>query len=462
MKVVHIAAEMAPIAKVGGLADVLLGLSRAEIAKGIDVKIILPKYDCLDTSPIQHLTPLIKEFTTPWDGKKYENTVWQGWVQGVNVFFIEPEYPIDFFNRGIFYGAEDDQDRFLYFATAAFHFLKSYDQMPDVVHLHDWHTALITAFLQKEETKTILTIHNLSYQGQCSKNFLDKMGLDLKIEGDELNPLKEGIILSDVLTTVSPNYAKEITTKEYGCGLEDVIKQNLAKLKGILNGIDYTYWNPENDPLLPYPFSSKNLSERDKLKSFLKEKLSLSPEDKPIIGSVTRLVYQKGVDQIEWAIFETLKKGGQFILLGNSPVREENDRFLALEKRINDPENFAFINDFQEELAHQIYGGADFIIIPSLFEPCGLAQMISFRYGAIPIARKTGGLADAGFDLTEEGGNGFTFENKDEKALKTTVDRAINYWYSDKAEVIKLRQEGMIRDYSWNLPAQEYISLMRK
>jgi starch synthase len=495
MHIIHIASELAPIAKVGGLADVLLGLSRELSWKGHDVDIIIPKYDCMDTEGIRDLAIYKDNLPSYFDKKEYPNTIWKGWVENLKVYFIEPRHPSHFFHRGCYYGCEDDNQRYLFFARAALDFLEQEEIRPDIIHLHDWQTAVI-APLYKEvfspkgynKPKIVFTIHNIEYQGRCSPQELDLVGLSGKdfltpdklqdtYYKDTINLLKGAIQYADFITTVSPNYAKEVLTPIGGRGLEGILKKNQKKFEGILNGIDYSYWNPEIDRYLPAHFSFREIPQNKKdrntldkkafIKNSLRERLLLSEEHRPIIGCIARLVPQKGIDLIKHALFHALEKGGQFILLGSSPIQSITDDFQELKRRFFDHPRVHLILHHNEELAHMIYAASDMFIVPSLFEPCGLTQMIALKYGSVPIVRKTGGLADTIFDVDYSGKpfeetNGYVFDYADEKGVESALDRAIDCWFHNPDKWRKLMINGMQVDFSWNKPSDEYLKVYNK
>lgn len=495
MHIVHIASEMAPLAKVGGLADVVLGLCRELSWKGNDVDIIIPKYDCMDSEQIRDLAVDTKDLMSFYQGSWYSNTIWSGWVENLKVYFLEPHHPRFFFNRGCFYGCEDDIERFLYFSRAAIEFMYKKPIRPDIIHLHDWQTAVIAPLYKQmyqnigfNKPSVIHTIHNMEYQGKCSPHDLDHIGLDGSYLQDPprmqdpkdaklVNLLKGAIVYSDYVTTVSPNYAKEVLTPEGGKGLETVLEKNKDKFKGILNGLDYSYWNPEIDRFLPahfspreFPSSKKDKSTLDKkgfIKKVLRERLNLSENHRPIVGCITRLVPQKGIEMIKHAMKHIVDKKGQFVLLGSSPIPEINAEFHRLKQHYTDHPDIHLILHHQEDLAHLIYAGSDMFIVPSIFEPCGLTQLIALKYGTIPIVRKTGGLADTVFDidlstLPVEKRNGYTFETPDAKGIDSALDRAISCWFEHPEKWRELMITGMKTDFSWNLPSNEYLEIYQK
>lgn len=487
MHIIHVAAEMAPIAKVGGLADVLLGLSRELSWKKHDVQIIIPKYDCLDLNEIQGLTLDNTPIASVYRKESYNSYVYTGWVEGLKVYFIEPHHPRCFFNRGCFYGCEDDIERYLNFCRTAVDFLLQRAICPDILHLHDWQTAALAPLIAetpfKKAPKVVFTIHNIEYQGRCSLRDVVGIGLkDLKgirdlYDKKLANLMKGGIAAADFVTTVSPTYAWEITTPEGGRGLDKLILQHKDKLKGVLNGIDYSYWNPEIDRYLPAHFSAREMPKNSKdhatldqkgyVKKILRDRLMLAEDHRPIVGCIARLVPQKGVELIKHALKRTLEKGGQFVLLGSSPIPHIAAEFYDLKTHYEHHPHVHLILHHQEELAHLIFGGSDLFIVPSIFEPCGLTQLIALKYGTIPIVRKTGGLADTIFDIEYSGRpfeqtNGFVFDFPDEEGLNFALDRAIDLWFNNPERWRKLMIQGMKIDYSWNRPSNSYLEIYEK
>lgn len=495
MHIVHIASELAPIAKVGGLADVVLGLCRELSWKGHDVDIIIPKYDCMDSEQIRDLTIDTRDLMSFYEGQWFSNTIWKGWVENLKVYFIQPHHPRFFFNRGCFYGCEDDIERFLYFSRATMEFLYKRAINPDILNLHDWQTAVIAPLykdmyrqLGYSRPKTVFTIHNMEYQGKCSVNDLNRIGLDGEalyqpsklqdnIDASLVNLVKGAIVYADYVTTVSPNYAREVLTNEGGKGLESTLIQHQDKFCGILNGIDYSYWNPEIDRFLPVHFSyreipigKKDYNTLDKkgfVKKILREKLLLIEDYRPIVGCIARLVPQKGIDLIQHVIKHIVDKKGQFILLGTSPIPSISEEFHCLKRQYTDHPHVHLILHHQEDLAHLIYAGCDMFIVPSIFEPCGLTQMIALKYGTVPIVRRTGGLADTIFDVDHseypiEERNGYVFDYPTPEGVDSALDRAIDCWFHDPEKWRHLMINGMKKDLSWNEPSNLYLEIYKK
>lgn len=495
MHIVHVASELAPLAKVGGLADVLLGLPREQSWKGHDVDIIIPKYDCIDSNDIRDLGIHEPNLVSYYDGEWFHNTIWMGWVENLKVYFIEPHHPRHFFNRGCFYGCEDDIERYLYFSRTTLEFLFKHQPQPDIIHIHDWQTAVIAPLYNEiykplgyVKSKIVFTIHNIEYQGKCAKNDLDKIGLDgtalmvpEKLQDPthlkSANLMKGAIVYSDYITTVSPNYAKEVKTPQGGRGLDPTLIKYQDKFCGVLNGIDYSYWNPEVDRYLPAHYSSREVPANKKdrntldkkafIKKILRERLLLSEDHKPIIGCIARLVPQKGIELIKHALKYALQKGGQFVLLGSSPIPEISAEFHALKNHYADHPDISLTLHHQEDLAHMIFAGSDMFIVPSLFEPCGLTQMIALKYGSVPVVRKTGGLADTIFDIDHsekplEERNGYIFDYPDTIGIESALSRAFECWFHDPDKWRKLIIHDMNIDFSWNHPSDIYLEIYKK
>lgn len=486
MDIVQIAAEFAPIAKVGGLGDVLLGLSRELISKRETVCILLPKYDCLDVDKIEHLEVQMHDLPSYFNGEWHHNTIWKGIVEGVPVRLIESHDPQGFFERQKIYGCPDDISRFTYFSRVALEYLLRINHFPDILHLHDWHVSLIPILLKTlyastplNSAKTVLTLHNLAYQGHCKSYDLLQIGLNLKElpspshlqdahYPDSINLLKGGIEVADHVTTVSPTYAKEVLTADGGNGLENVLKKHLKKFSGVLNGIDYHYWNPETDPHLPYHYSIVHLSkyssrtpylkEKEQLKSHLRRMFSLKEEDCPLVSCVTRLVHQKGPELIKYALLKTLEKGGQFVLIGSASDEKTHAEFYNLKRKLAESKHVHIELAYNESLSHLVYGASDLFLVPSLFEPCGLTQMIAMRYGTVPLVRETGGLADTVFEKK----NGFTFKAPTAEQILPVLDRALHTWYNAPEEWNSLMLNSMKEDFSWSKPAAEYLKLYKQ
>lgn len=483
MRVIHIAAEMAPIAKVGGLGDVVGGLTSELIRKGIDAIVILPKYKNLKTSFLKDFKIYRKNFKIFEKKRWQKNTIYSAKLNKVQIFLIEDNK--NYFSKPKIYGYRADVTRFLYFCKTALEFLKSQNLNIDILHIHDWHTAIIAPLYKEiyskgtlKVKKIVLSIHNLKYQGYSKPKDIDNLGFDgryfLKDEKLKdpnrkrtLNLLKGGLIYSDLIVPVSENYAKEIMLKKNEQNLHKILEKNKKKIKGIINGIDPKYWDPKRDNFLKHKFSKdlsikKLIDQKKENKKDLQKYLNLNIEDKPLICSIGRLVHQKGPKLIKKSLLTALKNKAQFVLLGDVFDKKTTKEFYKLKSDLKNNKNVSILFEHNEKLAHLIFAAADFVIIPSLFEPCGLTQMIGFKYGAIAIVRKTGGLADTVFDLDDKKlkkskRNGFTFDNFSESQVEKTTKRALNFWYNKNNEFYLLIKKNMALNFSWGNSANKYI-----
>ncbi|MDA8382960.1 MAG: glycogen synthase [Betaproteobacteria bacterium] len=484
MFVVMIASELAPVAKVGGLADVVYGLSRELEIRGHAVEIILPKYDCMHYGEIWGLTMTYQDLWVPWYGGSVHCSVWFGFVHGRKCFFIEPHSQDNFFNRGAFYGFKDEALRFAFFSKAALEFLLKSGKRPDIIHVHDWQTALVPVLLYEiykfngmDRQRVCFTIHNFKHQGVTGTDLLNAVGLGGRphhfLDGTRLrddahpgaiNLMKGGIVYSNFITTVSPHYAWEVLHTGENQGLGHVLHSHRAKFGGILNGLDYDTWNPELDRYIPFHYGPATTDQKYRNKAALRERLWLRTDYKPIIAYVGRLDAQKGVHLIRHAIFYALAHGAQFVLLGASPDPGINQSFWALKNQLNNNPDCHLEIGYNEGLAHLIYAGSDMIILPSNFEPCGLTQLIGLKYGTVPIVRGVGGLADTVFDRDYSGRpaeerNGYVFHDSDGRGIESALQRAIGLWYAYPAEFRHLMLAGMRQDYSWNHSGQHYLNV---
>ncbi|KAM1033523.1 hypothetical protein FF1_037005 [Malus domestica] len=443
MNIVHISVEMAPIAKVGGLGDVVTSLSRAVQDLNHHVDIILPKYDCLNLSNV-------KEFQYnrgfSWGGTEIK--VWFGKVEGVSVYFLEPQN--GFFHAGCIYGCKNDAERFGFFCHAALEFLLQSGFHPDIIHCHDWSSAPV-AWLFKDhymhyglsKARVVFTIHNLEFGAP----FIGK-----------------AVAYSDKSTTVSNTYAKEVSGNP-------AVAPHLYKFHGIINGIDQDIWDPYNDKFIPISYTSENVVEgKQAAKEALQQRLGLKKADLPVVGIITRLTHQKGIHLIKHAIRRTLERNGQVVLLGSAPDPRIQNDFVNLANQLHSShaDRARLCLTYDEPLSHLIYAGADFILVPSIFEPCGLTQLIAMRYGSIPVVRKTGGLYDTVFDVDHDKEranaqgvepNGFSFDGADAAGVDYALNRAISAWYDGRDWFNSLCKTVMQQDWSWNKPALDYMEL---
>ena len=481
--IVHIAPEMAPVAKVGGLADVVFGLTRELAIRGNHVEIILPKYDTLRYGHIFELHEVFHDLWVPWYEAAIHCTVYFGFVHGRKCFFIEPHSQDDFFNRGSIYGFPDDVLRYAFFSRAAIEFLWRAGKHPDIIHCHDWQTALVPVYLYEiyqrlgmTHPRICLTIHNFAHQGVIGGELLRATGLhqperffDHHRLGDNrhpnaLNLLKGGVVYANFVTTVSPRYAFETKDQGQGFGLEPTLHAHQVKYGGVVNGIDYDVWNPEIDHHLPVRYNLDSIDGKYDDKRALRHRLMLADNEKPIVAFIGRLDPQKGLELVRHAIFYTLERGGQFVLLGSSPDPAINADFWGLKRMLNDSPDCHLEIGFDDDLAHLIYAGADMMLVPSRFEPCGLTQLIALRYGTIPIVRAIGGLADTVFDkdhstrpLHER--NGYVFEHYDQAGLESALGRGLACYYQYPEHFRELMKNAMRADYSWNRPGEDYLNI---
>ncbi|MFL0604496.1 glycogen synthase GlgA [Cylindrospermopsis raciborskii] len=485
MYIVQIASECAPVIKAGGLGDVVYGLSRELEGRGNTVELILPMYDCMRYDHVWGLHDAYLNLWVPWFGAAIHCSVYCGWVHGRVCFFIQPHSQDNFFNRGCYYGCNDDNMRFAFFSKAALEFLLQSNKRPDIIHCHDWQTGLIPVMLYEiykyhgmEYQRVCYTIHNFKHQGMGGVETLEATNLNRpeyyfqydKLR-DNFNPfainfMKAGINYANAITTVSPNHAVEAQTTEVGCGLGHTLYLQKDKFSGVLNGIDYDFWNGEIDRYIPHSYSWDDFEQKAYNKKALRERLMLQDDDsKPIIAYIGRLDNQKGVHLVHHAIYYALNQGAQFVLLGSATEPAINAHFQHEKQFLNSNPDVHLELGFNEELSHLIYAGSDMIVVPSNYEPCGLTQMIGLKYGTVPIVRGVGGLVNTVFDrdhektLPPERRNGYVFYSQDEQGLESAMGRAIDLWKDQPKEFEKLAIQGMQYDYSWNLPGEKYLEI---
>ncbi len=477
VKILMIASEAVPYAKSGGLADMTGSLTRHLSLLGHDVRLLLPAYGQKELEG-EYLEFPVKVGFKDEPVRCYPRTLPDCTAR---VYLLSHEL---FFREGIYGNSDqeffpDNGKRFALLSRAAFSLMEEIDWNADILHSHDWPTALVPAYLasleskfRKQGTVSIFTIHNIGYQGLFSLHDLHYTRLMLKDFGyssedtpDQLNYLRTGIISADCVSTVSTRYADEIQTPEYAHGLEQELQNRREDLFGIINGIDTDIWNPESDTLLQSHYSISDMRGKALLKHELQKRAGL-PEDPqiPLIGIVSRLVEQKGMRELCGPGEESLERilrelGCQMVILGTGETWCE-EALEVLDRRFP---NLSVQIGFSEKYAHLIEAGADFFLMPSRYEPCGLNQMYSLRYGTIPVVRKTGGLADTVIDLDEKGQkpNGFVFEEIRGEAIYQAVSRAVHTFRTDGETIHQLQKNGMEADFSWNLSAERYIQLYR-
>lgn len=471
MKILFVAAEGAPFSKTGGLGDVIGALPKSLVKAGQEVAVILPYYDMVEAKFGDQIEDVLQfEVYVGWRRQfcGIKKTV----LNGVTFYFIDNQY---YFFRGHVYGDFDDGERFAFFQLAALEAMERIGFIPDVLHAHDYHTAMIP-FLLKEKyrwiqayqnIKTILTIHNLEFQGQFSEGMLwdlFRVGFERYADGtvrwnDCLNWMKAGILYADRISTVSPSYAHEIMTPEFGCGLDQILRMESGKLSGIVNGIDTDIYNPETDPLLDYHFNKSDLSGKAQNKAKLQEKLGLPVRpDVPMIGIVSRLTRQKGFDVVVEGLHRMLQEDVQIVLLGTGdPGFEEAFSWFGQVF----PDKLSANITFDVKLAQEIYAASDIFLMPSRFEPCGLSQMMAMRYGTLPLVNEVGGLRDTvqPFNPIEGTGTGFSFDNLTSYWLNWALETALDVYYNHPTVWKNLQVQAMECDFSWDTACQSYLDL---
>ena len=478
MKIGFAASECFPYVKTGGLGDVVGSLPKAIAEDGNEVKLFLPLYGGIKKD--QHKLNLLTEFhdiPVLIGNKEVTFNIWYGTLPDseVEVYFIDcPVY----FHREMPYTDDPDEDeRFILFQLAAIETMQRLEWSPDVIHCNDWQTSLIPVYIKTnykwdklfENTSTLLSIHNIGYRGRFSKNSIFNAGLSYS----EYYPggpyeldntfcfLKAGILFSEIITTVSPTYAKEIQTEEFGAGMEGVLNTRKEDIYGVLNGIDTNLWSPKTDTFIPNNYSRKKLENKIKCKKELLIEAEIEyDENVPVIGIISRFAGQKGLELLFPIINELMALKFQLVVLGSGDSRTEKF-FEELAKKFPEKVN-AYIG-YSNKLAHWITAGADMFLMPSHYEPCGLNQMYSLNYGTVPVVRKTGGLADTVKDYHEfnEKETGLHLRISIPYALYLTIERALNI-FKDKKVWKEIMQRGMKEDFSWKHSADEYLRLYRK
>lgn len=484
MYITMVGAECAPVAKAGGLGDFIQGLSRELARQGNEVEVILPKYDCLHLESIEGMHRVYQGLRVPYYEQWLICDVDCGNVDGVRCFFIDDRSSRGFFSRGRIYGETDDIDRFAFFSRALLEFLLRTGKQPDIIHCHDWHAALVPVLLSElyraqglSRPRVCLTLHNLAHQGVCGEYVLHQVGLDrdrMMTEErllDPVNPpavnlLKGGILYASFVTTVSPGYAGEILHTDQGMGLQETLKACTPQFSGVINGIDQDVWNPQTDPRIAQPYGPTSLPGKALCKSALRRRLGLADVRKPLVSIVSRLDRQKGVDLMRHSIYFALERGCQVVLLGSAMESWIDDMFRDIKRETDASPDCHLELGYDEELAHQIYAGADIIVVPSVYEPCGLTQLIAMKYAVVPVVRMVGGLADTVFDANFsdkafEERNGYLFGELTPEGLETALLRAIWLWFEHPMYFRQLRLNGMYADHSWTGPAWQYWDIFQ-
>ena len=471
MRILFSASEALPYAKTGGLADVIEALPRALVKLGHEVAVFLPRYRGIKVSSVT-----IPSLTIPLGARLRFPAITNGGVhRGVRYYFLDDPF---YFDRDGIYGDRnheypDNAERYTEFCRATIELAKQV-WMPDLIHCHDWQTAMVPVLLRTsygddpavQDLHTVFTIHNMGYHGLFPREALDRVGIHAAVYhpgGVEffgnVNFLKGGLVYSDYLTTVSRKYAQEIQTSEFGFGLDGVVRSRADRLTGILNGVDYSAWSPDRDTLIPAKYSAKNMAGKRVCKQALIEELKLLDDNpgRPIVGIVSRFADQKGFDLIAQIARELLHEDLLLAVLGSGERRYE-DMFRALAHDF--PGRVGAVIAYDNRLAHLIEAGSDIFVMPSRYEPCGLNQIYSLRYGTVPVVRATGGLDDTieSFDLQHGTGTGFKFVEYSGGALLHAIRQALHH-HSDEGVWNRIQLNGMAKDFSWNTSAAEYAKL---
>jgi starch synthase len=478
MRVLFAVSEAVPFAKTGGLADVAGALPRALRALGVDVRVVLPRYRQVDGAR-HHLEPVLDGLPVPLGGRVEPARVFAARGAGdVPVYFIACDRYFD--REGLYQAAgkdyPDNAERFAFFSRAVLELARALDFRPDLFHCQDWETGLVPVYLRalrREDPAlasavVLFTIHNLAYQGLSPAATLPTLGLAPELFTPaglefyaQVSLMKAGIVFADRLSTVSRRYSREIQTPEFGCGLDGVLRERRRDLRGILNGIDVEEWNPATDPHLAARYAADDLAGKAVCKAALQRAVGLAPDTgTPLFAAISRLAEQKGMDQVADAVKVIREVGGQFVLLGaGDPALEDRFRSAAAAH----PGRVATVIGYDAPLAHRIAAGADFLLMPSRYEPCGLNQLYGLRYGTIPIVRATGGLDDtvAPFDAATGEGTGIKFEAATADALHLAIYRAAAL-HANPAALGRAQANGMRADFSWDRSARAYEALYRE
>lgn len=478
LQVCFVASEIVPFAKTGGLADVSGALGKYLQRHGVDVRLFMPYYDTLDTANQQfHVVDFLQNVPVEFGGFTLYFTALTSKLPDseAEIYFIHCE---GLYNRGKVYTEHADEYlRFALLSRAAIECCQRMGWSPHIFHCHDWQAALIPLYLKTlyrwdqlfARSKTVLTVHNIGYQGVFSAEVIDKLRLgdhrhllpQEDLAGNMINYLKTGLLHSDVITTVSETYAQEIKTAEYGSGLHPILQMRSTDLVGILNGVDYQEWSPETDPFIPFQYSVRDLSGKEKNKQAMLRQMGLSYHpDIPAFGIISRLTGQKGFELLHETLFDFLTHYEvRFVVLGSGEQRYVD--FFHHAQRLF-PEKFCFYDGYNIALSHLIEAGSDMFVMPSRYEPCGLNQIYSLRYGTVPIVRKTGGLADTVqlYRWEDQSGTGFVFDDFSAQGLRWALDYAFTT-YQNKDAWRQLMLNGMQQNYAWDVQVEKYIRLYR-
>ncbi len=468
MNIFYMASEATPFIKTGGLADVAGSLPKEFVKKGHEASVVLPLYSKIDHQHRENFEYL-GYFMVDMDWRRQYAGVFKTVLDGVNYYFIDNQF---YFSRPSLYGQNDDGERFVFFSKACVLLLKYLDIRPDIVNANDWHTGLVPLYIRDfakgdwfyRDIKSVFTIHNIKYQGVFSaEGMLPLMGLSTEYfheDGfkfyDAINMMKAGIVYADLFTTVSKSYAEELTYPYFGEGLDGIIRKNDFKFVGIINGLDYDKYNPATDKKIAFNYDINSIDDKVKNKTDLQELVGLPiDENIPMISMVTRLVELKGVDLVEYILGELLQMDVQFVMLGTGDSKYE-DMFRFFQRIF--PKKLASRIYFNEGHSHKIYAGSDFFLMPSIAEPCGISQLISMRYGTVPIVRETGGLKDTVIPYNQYTGEGtgFSFSNINAHEMLDSIKKGLEI-YKNPTEFRKIIKSAMEKDFSWNASCDEYL-----
>jgi starch synthase len=474
LHVAFVSAELAPYVKTGGLADVSAALPKALARAGHKVTVFLPRYGAISFPPGEFAGSVhVPVDSVPRSAGFYRKAL----GRGLTVVFVE--HP-PFFDRPGIYGTPDGEYRdsalrFAFFSRAAIEYFRARGERPDVFHANDWHTGLLPVYLKSfywadptlHRLATVFTIHNIAYQGNFNPETADVLGLPWHLGRDALkydggvSYLKGGILFAEAVSAVSPQYAREIQGPDMGYGFDAIVRSRAADLVGILNGVDYDEWDPRNDRHIAKAYSARDLRGKAECKADLLRVFGLPADpEMPVVGIVSRLVHQKGYDIVVRAWYDLLQRPLRMVVLGTGEP-EVQDGFRALAARA--PDRFAVRQSYDEALSHKIIAGADMFLMPSRFEPCGLTQMYSLRYGTVPVVRATGGLVDTvlPWDPATGQGTGFRFDHADGTGMMWALDQALTA-YQDREGWQRLMKNGMAMDFSWTRSARQYVELYRR
>lgn len=483
LNVLFLSSEVDPFAKTGGLADVSGALPQTIKNLGHEIRIMMPRYGSVSERTAKlHEMIRLREIPVPLGSKTYHAGVKSSFIANnhtkVQVYFLDNA---KLFGRSGLYvhpdtkkDYPDNDERFTFFCRGVLEVLKRLGWQPDIIHCNDWQSGLVPAYLKTlykddpfyKDTKTVFTIHNMAYQGVFPKTSFPKTSLPPGLFGKEgveafgnLNLLKAGLVFADAITTVSERYAQEIqTSDEFGCGLQDIVHKRKKDLSGIVNGIDYTIWNPAVDVLIPHRYDFKSIDLKLENKKALLTKMKLPFDERtPVIGIISRLATQKGFDLIEKILDKLMALKLQLVVLGTGE-KPYHDLFEKASRQY--PNQIAVQLAFNNDLAHLIEAGSDMFLMPSRYEPCGLNQLYSLKYGTVPIVRATGGLDDTIDDVQGTTGTGFKFNKYDSGELLKTIERAV-LLYTDQGRWRKIVRAGMSKDFSWESSAKKYIQVYR-